>query len=117
MSEVLENLQESVEYQKQFEEKYPSFWKMVSYYSWKEENPRFEYVKDGLEFSFHCNRTTKQATSCQITIIDSKLYEEFAKNPIEFLQKKLFTTPIVVNNDKAILDFAQDTILKAIKGA
>lgn len=117
MSEEVKKLEDAVKFQKNFEKKYPKFWKMVSYYSWEDNNPVFRYDKGCLKLEIRYNKKENCIDGCEININNSDLREEFAQDPILFLQKQLFDTPIVVNNDKAIIDFAQDTILKAIKGA
>ena len=50
-------------------------------------------------------------------VVSSDIYDEFAQDPVVFLQKRLMNVPILVATDnKAVIDFAQETILKAIKG-
>lgn len=117
MSEEVKKLEDAVKYQKAFNKKYPNIWKMVSYYSWNDNYPVFRYEKGYLKLEIRYNKKENCIDGCEIGINDEKLREDFAQNPILFLQKQLFDTPIVVNNDKSIIDFAQDTILKAIKGA
>ena len=117
MSEEIKKLEDAVEYQKKFDKKYPNIWKMASYYSWNDNNPVFRYEKGCLSFEIRYNKQENRIDWSEININDAKVREDFAQNPILFLQKQLFDTPIIVNNDKSIIDFAQDTILKAIKGA
>lgn len=117
MNEEVKKLENAVEYQKKFDKTYPNIWKMPSYYSWDDNNPIFRYEKGNISFEIRYNKQENSIDWCEIKINDAKNYEEFAQNPILFLQKQLFDTPILVNNDKNIIDFAQDTILKAIKGA
>lgn len=117
MSEEIEKLEESVKHQKEFEAKYPSFWKMRSYYNWKDSSPVFDFTKDDICFSITYDKNAKKVTNCNILLQNSDIYDEFAQDPVVFLQKRLMNVPILVQNDnKAIIDFAQETILKAIRG-
>ena len=117
MSEEIEKLEESIKYQKDFEKKYPNFWKMRSYYNWKDDCPMFNFTKDDICFSITYDKASKKIIDCGIKLQNSDIYDEFAQDPVVFLQKRLMNIPILVATDnKAIIDFAQETILKAIKG-
>ena len=117
MSEEIKKLEESVKYQKEFENKYPDFWKMRSYYNWKDLCPRFDFIKDDLHFSIIYGKVAKKITGCEISLQNSEIFDEFAKDPVAFLQKRLMNIPVLVASDnKAVIDFAQETILKAIRG-
>lgn len=118
MSEEVKKLEDSVKYQKEFEKKYPDFWKMRSYYKWNDSCPRFDFTKGDLCFSITYDKEAKKVIGCDICLQTSNVYEEFAKDPVVFLQKRLMNIPILVASDnKSVIEFAQDTILKAIKGA
>lgn len=117
MSEEIKKLEESVKHQKEFEKKYPNFWKMRSYYSWNDSNPIFDFTKDDISFSITYNKDAKNIISCSISLQNSEQVEEFAQDPVAFLQKRLMNVPVLVTTDnKAVIDFAQETILKAIRG-
>lgn len=117
MSEEIEKLEESIKYQKEFEKKYPNFWKMRSYYNWKDDCPMFDFKKDDICFSITYDKASKNIIGCDIKLQNSDIFDEFAQDPIVFLQKRLMNVPILVETDnKAVIDFAQETILKAIKG-
>ena len=117
MSEEIKKLEESVEYQKEFEKKYPNIWKMRSYYTWDDSTPMFDFIKDDLCFSISYNKASKKVVDCKISLQNSDIYEEFVQDPVIFLQKRLMNVPILIATDnKAVIDFAQETILKAIKG-
>ena len=117
MSEEIEKLEESIKYQKDFEKKYPNIWKMRSYYNWNDNSPIFDFTKDDICFSIQYNKDAKKVTNCSISLQNSDIYDEFAQDPVVFLQKRLMNVPILVKTDnKAVIDFAQDTILKAIRG-
>lgn len=118
MSEEIEKLEESIKYQKEFEKKYPNFWKMRSYYSWKDNCPLFDFKKDDICFTITYDKDCKIVTNCSISLQNSDIYDEFAQDPVVFLQKRLMNVPILAATDnKAVIDFAQETILKAIKGS
>ena len=117
MSEEIKKLEDSVKYQKEFEKKYPDFWKMRSYYTWKDNSPTFDFTKDDICFSINYDKIAKKVTHCNISFQNSEAYDEFAKDPIAFLQKRVMNIPILVaTGNKAVIDFAQETILKAIRG-
>ena len=117
MSGEVKKLEESVKYQKEFEKKYPDFWKMRSYYNWKDNCPHFDFTKDDICFSIIYDKAAKKITGCEISLQNSVNFDEFAQDPVVFLQKRLMNIPILVSTDnKSVIDFAQDTILKAIKG-
>lgn len=117
MSEEIKKLEESVKYQKEFEKKYPNIWKMRSYYNWKDNSPIFDFTKDDICFSITYDKNAKNVTHCSISLQNSDIFEEFSKDPVLFLQKRLMNVPILVSTDnKAVIDFAQETILKAIRG-
>ena len=117
MSEEVKKFEESVKYQKEFEKKYPEFWKMRSYYHWNDSSPKFDFTKDDICFSITYDKNAKKVTGCEICLQNSVNFDEFAKDPVAFLQKRLMNVPILVATDnKAVIDFAQETILKAIKG-
>lgn len=117
MSEETKKLEDAVKYQEEFEKTYPDFWKMQSYSSWNENIPLFTMSHGELVFRFYYDKRNKKVNDASIRIENDELLEEFAQNPIQFLQKQVLNVPVVQNNDKAIIDFAQETILKAIKGA
>ena len=118
MSEEIKKLEESIKYQKDFEKKYPNFWKMRSYYNWKDNCPMFNFTKDDICFSITYDKASKKIIGCDIKLQNSDIYDEFAQDPVVFLQKRLMNVPILVATDnKAVIDFAQETILKAIKRA
>lgn len=117
MSEDTKKLEKAVEYQKEFEKAYPDFWKMLNCYSWNDSVPLFTMTHGDLEFRFYYDKRNKKVSDVSIRVVNNELYEEFAQNPVQFLQKQVLNVPVVQNNDKAVIDFAQETILKAIKGA
>lgn len=118
MSEEIEKLEESVKYQKEFEKKCPNIWKMRSYYSWNDDSPMFDFKKDDICFSIQYDKDSKKVVNCSISLQNSDIYDEFVQDPIVFLQKRLMNVPILVATDnKAVIEFAQETILKAISGA
>lgn len=117
MSEEVKKLEESLENQKEFEQKYPSFWKMRSYYRWSDSSPVFDFIKDDICFSITYDKTVKKVISCSISLQSCESVEEFAQDPVAFFQKRLMNVPILATTDnKAVIDFAQETILKAIRG-
>lgn len=102
---------------KEFEKKYPSIWEKVSYYDWdKDDHIRFEYIYGVVVFEILYNTEEKNITSCQIRVINDKNREKLAKDPIKFLLGELKTADTMSIGDGAIISFAQETILKAIKG-
>lgn len=118
MSEEIEKLEEAVKYQQEFEKNYPNFWKMRSYYSWKDSCPVFDFIKDDIYFSITYDKNSKKVTNCNISLQNNNSYDEFAHDPVAFLQKRLMNVPVIIEtSDKSIINFAQETILKAIKGA
>lgn len=118
MSEEIKKLEESIKHQKEFEQKYPNIWKMRSYYDWKDSCPIFNFTKDDICYSITYDKAAKKVTDCSISLQSSESVEEFAQDPIVFFQKRLMNVPILATTDnKAVIDFAQETILKAIKGS
>lgn len=117
MSEEIKKLEDSVKYQKEFENKYPDFWKMRSYYKWSDCCPIFDFTKDDICFSITYDKTAKKVTGCDISLQNNVNFDEFAQDPVVFLQKRLMNIPVLVATDnKSVIDFAQETILKAIRG-
>lgn len=103
---------------KEFEKKYSKVWEKVSYYDWnKDDHIRFEYRYGFLVFEIMYNTADDSITSCEVRTINDNNREKFAQDPVKFLLSELKTADTMSIGDNAIIGFAQETILKAIKGA
>lgn len=103
---------------KEFEKKYPNIWEKVSYYDWnKDEYIKHEYRIGVLVFNISYDTTEKRTISCEVSVINDDNREKFAQDPINFLLNELKNNDTKNIGDKAVINFAQETILKAIKGA
>lgn len=103
---------------KEFEKKYPNIWEKISYYDWnKDEYIKHEYRFGALVFEISYDTTEKRIVSCEVRIVNDVNREKFAQNPVKFLSSELKTIDTGSIGDNAIIGFAQETILKAIKGA
>lgn len=102
---------------KEFEKKYPNIWEKVSYYDWdKDDYIKHEYRFGVLIFEISYSTIDKRIVTCEVRIANDNNREKFAQDPIKFLLDELKTNDIKSIGDGAIISFAQETLLKAIKG-
>lgn len=95
-------------------------WKKPSYYSWSDDKINVEQVicNDIVKASFTYNTKTGQITFAhyEINTIPEQDFDKFIANPEEYLVNLVNKVPHFIKDNQIIIDFAQDTIIKALKG-